>query len=247
MQDGMAFADFLTNIPPNQCELVEDISIHQSNAPPVRSYYLRAPELELYCQTCKGGRTFRCATRIPVSNSIIAGANKIQTEVDTPRETAYLHIHYQCSNCQKSEKIYSLGIKISMFEPPNYTAHCCKLGEIPSFGPHIPVTLTGLMSSDELLLFEKGAKSESAGYGIGAYTYYRRIVESQVDTLLSKTVEVLQVNRPPDFEEQIDILWKAIGQKMVGAKLNTAKDSRPQFLFYNGKDLLSVLNERLGL
>ena len=33
---------------------------------------------------------------------------------------------------------------------------------------------------------------------------------------------------------------------MVGAKLNTAKDSRPQFLFYNGKDLLSVLNERLG-
>ena len=49
-------------------------------------------------------------------------------------------------------------------------------------------------------LFLKGRRAESAGLGIGAFTYYRRIVEANKDRLLD---EVIRLARHEGVEPSI--------------------------------------------
>ena len=156
MQDGMTFADFLTNIPPNQWEPIKDIIRHNlDESNPAPSQLIRTPNLELYCKTCKGDRIFRYKALIVVPDIVLTVAKFHELGVDVTGKITYHHIRYQCSNCQESEKIYPLAVKITIPVPIVYTGNCCKLGETPSFGPHVPETLTALMPSDEMLLLEK--------------------------------------------------------------------------------------------
>ncbi len=71
-----------------------------------------------------------------------------------------------------------------------------KLGEWPPFGERVSDQLLDLLGSDRDL-FLKGKTAENQGLGIGASSYYRRVVENQREALfeeITKTAKLLKVS-----------------------------------------------------
>ena len=88
---------------------------------------------------------------------------------------------YSCRDCGKSKKTYAL---LTVLKPVNVegresrVAEVMKLGEYPPFGAPIACRIQKLLDKEDLELYRKGSRSEAQGLGIGATTYFRRIVES---------------------------------------------------------------------
>jgi hypothetical protein len=68
-----------------------------------------------------------------------------------------------------------------------------KIGEDPPFGIMANDELSRFLTNDAEL-FAKGLRAENQGLGIGAYTYYRRIVDNQKDHLLDQIEKVLKLH-----------------------------------------------------
>ena len=87
-------------------------------------------------------------------------------------------LEYVCRDCGESEKTYALVTE--RLEPVNSEpiTEIMKLGEDPPFGAPISARIQKLLDQDDLELHRKGSRAETQGLGIGAATYFRRIVES---------------------------------------------------------------------
>jgi hypothetical protein len=86
---------------------------------------------------------------------------------------------YRCSNCRKTSKLFALNLSSpTIAEQPSGQAS--KFGEYPPYGPPTPTRLLRLFGQDRGV-FLKGRRCENQGLGIGAFVYYRRVVESHKD------------------------------------------------------------------
>src|SRR5271163_2925877 len=97
------------------------------------------------------------------------------------------YLHYLCWNCMQSVKVFSLILQHTNVEYP--AANCAKFGEIPQFGSPTPNRLLRLFGSDSKV-FLKGRQCENHGLGIGAFSYYRRVVENHKDQLFDEIIKV---------------------------------------------------------
>ena len=139
----------------------------------------------------------------------------------------HLYLTYQCSNCEKTEKVYSVAATIDTILQPHGT--CYKFGEDPPYGPPVPPRLIKLIGPDRDI-FLQGRRCENQGLGIGAFTYYRRVVESQKNRILEKIVEVSKKIGVP--QDKIDILLAAIEEIQFSKALRMTRDVMPESLLY---------------
>ena len=168
-------SEFLENTPPNQLRHISDLYVSQN----VDAYTgviegINTPELELHCSrdSCNGVRFFR-RTDVFLNPGVYLREN-------IPN---YLYVTYQCSNCQDARKVYSLMVMLS--ESEQFHGMCYKFGEYPRYGPPVPSRLIKLIGPDRDI-FLKGRNCENQGLGIGAFTYYRRVVENQKNRILKE-------------------------------------------------------------
>lgn len=158
-----SIAEFLEGLAPNQLSKISDLSERKYVSNVGTCDIMRTPEIQLHCSSepCNGIRFFRC----------VAGQGKRLRE-----KYDFIYITYKCSNCQKSEKTFSLAVKLDVEE--GETGELYKLGELPPFGPPTPPKLIKLVGPDRDD-FLKGRRCENQGLGVGAFIYYRRVVENQ--------------------------------------------------------------------
>jgi len=153
-------AEFLESTPPNSQVQISDLFKLSSNS---TSWLMRTPDIQLHCTSdqCSGTRTFRNTS----SNYLNDGWN---FEFST----------YVCRNCEETHKTYALAVFMPKEKAKVTDARAMKLGETPPFGPHVPSRVITLIGPDreEFLL---GRRAESLGLGIGAFAYYRRVVEAE--------------------------------------------------------------------
>ncbi|MES2207310.1 MAG: hypothetical protein V4525_11035 [Pseudomonadota bacterium] len=214
---------FLENVPPGQWKMVEGFLEMSSQF--VRREEIIAPDIRLFCAAddCKGYRFF--------------------TSQDAPiiEEGVNLRfITYHCRNCSKSEKIYSLWFNISQ---NSNTAEVFKFGEWPEFGPPIPPRVITLIGS-ERDAFIKGRRSENQGLGIGAFGYYRRVVENQKNRILEEIIRVSEkLGAIPEIIAELQAAQREIQfKKAIGA----IKSAIPQALMINGHNPLLLLHSALS-
>ncbi|RAP32727.1 hypothetical protein DID80_08530 [Candidatus Marinamargulisbacteria bacterium SCGC AAA071-K20] len=93
-------------------------------------------------------------------------------------------------------------------------------------------------------MFLKGKSSENLGLGIGAYGYYRRVVENQKDTLLNKIINVLEKSKNTDKE--VKVVKKAIKEKQFSKAIKNVKDVIPESLYINGHNPFILLHKALS-
>jgi len=190
-------------------------------------YELEAPQIKLHCihEECKGERYFR----------LLEGNRRISELKD-----AEFFLTYVCSNCLKAIKKYSLYIV--PLESAN--AECYKFGEYPPFGPPTPPRLLRLFGDDRET-FLKGRRCEIQGLGIGAFSYYRRVVENQKDRIFGELIRVSEKLNASQIT--LDALNRAKQETQFSKAVSLVKDAIPAALMINGHNPITLLHSALSI
>lgn len=169
----MSFQKFLTECPPGDAEQhISELVQEESRGAGRISYVLATPAIRLHCgeDVCGGMMIFRSTDNAWVSE----------------RDVLSRHfISYMCSNCQTTSKTFALEVR---WDGKGAAGSCRKLGESPAYGPPTPSRLIFLIGPDKED-FLKGRRCENQGLGIGAFAYYRRIVENQKNRISKRNRE----------------------------------------------------------
>ena len=222
-------SDFLEGTPPNQLINISNLVTWESDRQGNVSHRLSTPEIQLHCdhERCNGIRFFRC----------VAGKG---TELGV-KDHRFLFLTYRCSNCQKNEKSFSIAARVS--ESKEAAGECYKFGELPTFGPPVSPKLIKLIGPDRDE-FLKGRRCENQGLGVGAFIYYRRVVENQKNRILEEIIKVSKKIGAPS--ESITILELAVKEIQFSKALDIPKDVMPESLLINGHSPISLLHSALS-
>ena len=188
-----SLAEFLEGVPPSQTRKISDLATKKyPMTGPRRQYFeVKTPDILIHCShsACNGPRFFRYVGQ---TRPTVTGDNQ-----------TLFYMTYRCRNCRSITKIFWLMAKLDNEDhatdadadadyvtyTARYTGECYKLGELPVYGPATPSRLISLIGPDREI-FLKGRRCENQGLGIGAFVYYRRVVENQKTRILDEIIKV---------------------------------------------------------
>ncbi|HZY88993.1 MAG TPA: hypothetical protein VFE78_29480, partial [Gemmataceae bacterium] len=221
--------DFLTAHPPGTRARVDRAAFKQKN---VNSVTVSTPELRLHCDgKCQSvsycrvdqttvGRLFGGTQRDPSPTPPPPGPDTLPYDVQ---------VRYVCEKCGRVVKSYSLRFwTIAASQEETGLADVQKLAEWPPFAPPTPGKVISLIGPDRDL-FLKGRRAEIEGMGVGAFSYYRRIIEGQKNRLLDEIIRVARhVGAPADT---IAVLEEAKAETQFSKAVDRVKDAIPSALY----------------
>ena len=156
----------------------------------------------------------------------------------------YKLLKYVCKDCGESRKTYALLTVLVETDSSESIAEVMKLGEYPPFGATISTRIQKLLGKDDLELYRQGSRSEAQGLGIGAATYFRRIVESHWKLLVTKLHDAAKKIGHDDLTAFDD----ALKEIRFSAAVDKLKDAIPdKLLILNGDNPLTVLYSPLSV
>jgi hypothetical protein len=161
--------------------------------------------------------------------------------VELTANPALVFAPYVCSNCRSSRTIFALYVEREGALLLDGVVF--KFGEGPTYGPPTPNRLLKLFKSDREL-FLKGRRCEHQGLGIGAFTYYRRVVESHKDRLFDEIIKVARTVGAP--EPMLTALADAKKEISFKKALQSVKDAIPVTLLIKGHNPLTLLHKALN-
>jgi hypothetical protein len=226
---AISLKEFLESTPPGKAALIkEKVSRRSTGMHGVGdSHYVDLPTIQLHCSTeaCNGIRFFD-----PDSDKLWLKVNTLCSHF----------LSYCCKNCDTTKKLYALTLSFIEAKPVKAT----KIGELPSFGPHTPARLISFIGPDRDN-FLKGRRSESQGLGIGAFAYYRRIVESHKDRIFDELIRACKKTNAP--LEVIKGLETAKKETQFTKAVESMKHGLPTVLLINGQhNPLTLLHSALS-
>ena len=220
------FAEFLETSPPDSQEEIEDLAfLNPYYNQPI--YTMTEPDIQLHCpsELCGGTRVFGCNT-----SRRVVGPTKWSTEFVT----------YFCRNCQHQTEIFALALKQDAEKQRIRFCETRRGTTLRSFRPgesDYPRRLIGNF-------FLRGRRAENHGLGIGAFAYYRRVVENQKGRIISEMGRVAQ--RLGGKKETLELFAKASTETQFSKAIDLVKSAIPQSLLIDGSNPLSLLHAALS-
>jgi hypothetical protein len=191
---------------------------------------LELPTIYLWCKNegCAGFRYFDPAPEYDRLIHVRVGG----------ADTKFLQ--YLCRNCTAARKIYAV-----MFACDSKSSRllATKFGELPPFAPHLPIRLRKLIGPDQDK-FDKGLRSEAQGFGVGAFGYYRQVVENQKDRLIEEIIKVANLGKPSP--QLIAELNEAKAETRFSSAVEKIKHGIPEVLRINDHNPLILLHSALS-
>lgn len=216
---------FLESTPPNVPQEITNLLKRQHPNSVGNPWSFVPPQIHLFCEADGGFRWFLSPT------------DYIFVE---KREWKFLT--YRCRNCGGPWKTYALVIETLSTGPPD--VEVMKLGEYPPFGAPISARIEKLLGEKDLELYRKGMRSEAQGLGIGAATYFRRIVDDQWKQLVG---EIREAAVTLGYED-VSIFDKAMNETQFSKAVDMLKDAiPPKLLILNGDNPLTLLYHPLSV
>ena len=219
---------FLETKPPNTSVKIQGLVTRGERRG--ERWHFTNPQIQLHCEYDGGPRRFD-----PTVDSVYDGIVYLSSY---PRN--YEFITYQCRDCQTIYKTFAVLV-IQSKDSADVVA--MKLGEYPPFSAPISSRIQKLLSKSDLELYRKGSRAEAQGLGIGAATYFRRIVEKQWKLLVTeirKAAERLGV-------EDLRLYDAAIQEKQFSKAVGMLTDAIPdKLLILNGENPLTLLYQPLS-
>jgi hypothetical protein len=231
---SISLAEFLETIPPGQARTV-DAQVRATQVQRAEGDVFRLeidwPEIQVHCThtNCNGMRFFE-----PSDESMSIYVN------DKPCEE---FVRYTCRNCREITKLFAILAEATAAKDEGVKIAFSKIGEDPAFGPPTPSRLITLIGPDREI-FIKGRRAENHGLGIGAFAYYRRVIENQKGRILEQITEVAQ--RIGASSEIIDILNAAKTETQFLRVIELIKDGIPDTLKIKGANPLTLLHSALS-
>ena len=187
----------------------------------------KLPELEMHCQECRGLRVFK---------SEDGGATFCSNTDDR-------FIEYACKNCEKDSRTYA--VKGAGYEEDGKPEiFLVKFGQWPEFRILVPSSLLKLLDKDTNKLFQQGRRGESLGMGMGAFIYYRRVVDNLKDKLFDRIIAVAESSNAKPA--QIERLRAIKAEHSFKKAMTDFKEIIPPPLLIKGHNPLALLYAALS-
>ena len=214
-----SWAEFLADAPPSsQYRGTDIVEITPSNYA-----HLATPEIKTYCGgECEDIRYF----------------DSCGGSASFDRDSFSCFLTYKCRHCEQDRRYMPL-LGFRGDGAWDETSVIVKIGQFPPFGPYTSARLLRLIQPDAEL-FKKGRRAEAHGLGIGAYSYYRRVVERQKNRLLDGIIAVGKLYSAP--ADVIAKLEAAKGQHQFKQAMDDVKDAIPDVLKIDGHNPLMLLH-----
>jgi len=226
------FREFLESVPPGQncyvTDLIEpEITDLRDTSSRRKLPKLNSTEIQLHCHDddCNGIRFF----------SKREGSDRLHTNESN------LYLTYGCNNCNDFFKTYAISVKIEQND--SKSGHAFKYGENPPFGDPTPARAIKLIGPDKDI-FLKGRRAENIGLGIGAFVYYRRVIENQKNRILDEVIRVLKKTSSDTY--LLKELETAKQETQFKKAIASMKQSLPSSLQINGSNPLVLLHSALS-
>jgi hypothetical protein len=219
--EPITWSQFLESAPPNRRVSVVDLCVPRN----VSTWALIKPDLQLYCNadSCNGIRFFA------------ADGNPHWVD-QSPSDVL---LDYMCRNCGKSIKTYAVRV----MRDGSGGGLVTKIGEAPAFGPPVPAKLISMIGPDREI-FLRGRRAENQGLGIGAFAYYRRVVENQKNRLIEQMKRVAQ--RLGASDETLVTFDQALKETQFSKAVSDLRGVMPQTLLIDGHNPLTLLHSALS-
>jgi hypothetical protein len=220
-----SLADFLEKTPPDTTLRVGSLAVTN----PYGRLILDESDIRLPCdsQGCAGKGELQFAH---TSDSTYLTGGKWKFDFVT----------YTCRNCQNKRKVFALA---ALLDSSGFSGSVMKLGEIPAFGPQVPARVITLIGPDREI-FLKGRRSENHGLGIGAFGYYRRVVENQKTRIIQEMAKVAKKLGAP--ESDLRLFEVAVKETQFSLAIDKIKAAIPSALRIDGHNPLTLLHDALS-
>jgi hypothetical protein len=221
----VTLSSFLEETPPDGYVTVIDLKASSSD-----SKYIEMPDIVHYCEheRCGGPRNFKPDRNLPASTS-----------------WSFVYSVYTCRNCGSRVVRFAISYYAKVVPTPSSlgTGVFNKIGQVPAFGPPTPSRLITLIGPDREL-FLQGRRAENRGLGIGAFAYYRRVVENQKNRIIGEIAKVAkQLGSSPETNA---LFLAAINETRFSESIAKVKDAIPQALLIGGHNPLILLHSALS-
>ncbi len=181
--------------------------------------------IKMNCPTCKSDQTFVMANEYYENLGYM----------NPPIEGIEFRIHYVCMHCKRFNRYFYIKVD-------EHKKYLMKIGQYPAWEITPEPNIERLLG-EHSDYFKKGLICESQGYGIGAFAYYRRIIEEIIDILLDEISDLLSGAEKDSFLNALEETKKTI---VAQEKIALVKDLLPAILRPNGMNPLSTLHSLLS-
>lgn len=186
---------------------------------------MNRPLLSLFCPGCEDTRNFECTNTAP-TNLYQAPSDKF--------------LIFRCRDCQRHFRTYALS---AAWRDDSSVGIVFKYGERPPFIPVVPARLMRLLGTD-WELFRKGLRSEAMGFGVGAFSYYRKAVERQKNRLIMQVRKVAErVHADPEMLAALD---GALEERSFTKAMESLEGAVPEVLLVFEHNPLTLLHDVLS-
>jgi hypothetical protein len=174
----LTWGNFLESVAPGTAHFVSELCEYgEAVAGGPYDWTILTPILNLYCDSESCDKVLRFQFDRNLSSNLFLPGKTSQN----------VFLIFRCRNCQK-QKHFALIIKRDG-DAGSGTVY--KFGELPHFGPPVPARVITLIGPNREL-FLQGRRAESQGLGIGAFSYYRRVVENQWGRIVAEITKVAE-------------------------------------------------------
>lgn len=219
--EPIGLVEFLESVPPGAARSIDTLRAIRNG-----TLYLLTPDIQLHCgsEHCGGPRYFSYR-----GQALSFGGQMVNA-----------FLKYACRNCNRSFKTFAVLAESDEFDT---SGQAIKFGELPVFGPPTPSRLVSLVGPDRDA-FLKGRRAENQGLGIGAFAYYRRVVENQKNRLLDEIIRVAE--RVRSDASTIEALNAAKAENQFAKAVALVRDAIPASLLIDGHNPLTLLHSALS-
>ena len=220
--------------------------------PEQRHYSIPKPPIHMDCKNCRDIRTFKMVGEYYEEISFVTAhlekekvksgdferVQKLEKKIENALDSrgAIVKVEYNCAACEKFKRTFILKFSENL-------DYVVKVGQHPPWDISISKNLEEILDkySDT---YKKGLVCESQGYGIGAYAYYRRIVEEIIDELLNSIEELIEKEDEKDkYKRGLEEVRKTT---VAQSKIELVKDLLPSILTTSDMNPLAILHSKLS-
>ena len=189
---------------------------------------LPMPSIHMRCTICRSDQTFNCVAQYLM---------KVGKAASLSPKGEVVCVLYRCASCNNFLRHFILKFGRGN---ENYVM---KVGQEPPWDISIDRDLEQALGEEYALYYKRGLTCESQSYGIGAFGYYRRIVEEIIDYLLDSIEGFLS---GAERDEYAKALKKAKKTTRAQDKIAIVKELLPPTLRPGNMNPLSTLHEVLS-
>ncbi|MEQ8245393.1 hypothetical protein [Fulvivirga sp.] len=210
-------------------EFLEDYSLFRKLKPGSINHDLRKwtkIPINMQCETCASLQTFNMTNEY---YHVGDGTNDVWVK------GRVLDLKFLCESCKSFERRFFIHVNEDLDT-------MYKVGQYPEWEIKMDKNLEKTLNKHSKT-FRKGLVCESQGYGIGAFSYYRRITEDIIDELLDSIFDLIEEEHKEEYKEALE---KTKSTRVTQEKIDLVKDLLPTILKPNGMNPLGVLHSELS-